>query len=446
MQKHLLAFIAYFAIANTAFAVNYYVSPAGSDLNPGSFAKPWKTIAFALCGGGYGCSCSIKNLHKVGPGDTLFVRQGIYQERDIGISNTGTTQKPIVIKSFQGEKAIVDAQRTGRVFDIGMFNPSANLVIDGLQIMNGLIDGIRLGYNHMVKNVVIQNCRFSGHSFAPGENCAAIQILNSARNVVIRRCVINGDTAITNQNYCGIQIWRNDGSVQISDCEIRFTVTGIFYKHCSLGNNQTIIKNNFVHDNSGNGLWLSSNRVLVRNNLIINNGNSGIIIWEDAGGTGGSNSKIDHNTLFNNHYTLNICAGGQYNQLTNDHGARNDTVINNVLFGNNGEYGSFSIWAYAPDSFFVNNPPDEISNYNCYYNSISNSVFRLQNKFYSLPAWQATSMQDLQSVQEQPVFANISKKMDSIEDFKIIGGKAKKAAQDGSDLGADISLVLEKTK
>ena len=123
MQKYLLAFIAYFAIANTAFAANYYVSPAGSDLNPGSFAKPWKTIAFALCGGGYGCSCSVKILHKVGSGDTLSIRRGTYEERRhwrFQYRHDRKAHRYQILSRREGLSVPCVTNRTG--FDIGMYN------------------------------------------------------------------------------------------------------------------------------------------------------------------------------------------------------------------------------------------------------------------------------------------------------------------------------------
>lgn len=73
----------------------YYVDPVrGADQNAGTDKTPWKTIARA-----------IKELK---PGDTLYLRGGTYFE-SVTVAILGTVEKPITIRSFPGELAILDA-------------------------------------------------------------------------------------------------------------------------------------------------------------------------------------------------------------------------------------------------------------------------------------------------------------------------------------------------
>lgn len=72
----------------------HYVSVRGSDDNPGSLAKPWRTLAFALA--------------RLRPGDTLFIRGGTYLERATVAAN-GTAAAPITIQSYPGESAVIDS-------------------------------------------------------------------------------------------------------------------------------------------------------------------------------------------------------------------------------------------------------------------------------------------------------------------------------------------------
>jgi hypothetical protein len=65
----------------------------GDDENDGSIDSPWKTAAHA-----------IKQLH---PGDTLYLRGGSYFE-NVYVSLVGTPKKPIVIRSYPGEQAVID--------------------------------------------------------------------------------------------------------------------------------------------------------------------------------------------------------------------------------------------------------------------------------------------------------------------------------------------------
>jgi hypothetical protein len=71
----------------------YYTDPAkGDDTGDGSLAKPWKTLAHAV--------------QKLQPGDTLYLRGGIYFEHVV-MKNSGTADKPITIRSQPGELAIL---------------------------------------------------------------------------------------------------------------------------------------------------------------------------------------------------------------------------------------------------------------------------------------------------------------------------------------------------
>lgn len=71
-----------------------YVSVRGSDDDAGSLARPWRTIAFALS--------------RLRPGDTLFIRGGIYLERPT-VAASGTAGAPITIQSYPGESAVIDS-------------------------------------------------------------------------------------------------------------------------------------------------------------------------------------------------------------------------------------------------------------------------------------------------------------------------------------------------
>ena len=110
----LLAVLAF--LFSQVFAANYYVSPDGSDANPGTKELPWKSIAFATCGGKFKCPNETENPNLLEAGDTLFVREGRYKElttstsadRGIRFANSGREGSPIVITGYPGERAIVD--------------------------------------------------------------------------------------------------------------------------------------------------------------------------------------------------------------------------------------------------------------------------------------------------------------------------------------------------
>ena len=72
----------------------FFVDPAqGDDAAVGSKEKPWRSITHAL--------------QQVAAGDTLYLRGGTYYEH-VYCAATGTADKPITIRSFAGETAVID--------------------------------------------------------------------------------------------------------------------------------------------------------------------------------------------------------------------------------------------------------------------------------------------------------------------------------------------------
>lgn len=71
-----------------------FVDPRhGADANDGNEVKPWKTLQHAVA--------------KLQPGDTLYLRAGIYDEH-VTATASGTPQRPITIRAYPGELAIID--------------------------------------------------------------------------------------------------------------------------------------------------------------------------------------------------------------------------------------------------------------------------------------------------------------------------------------------------
>ena len=72
----------------------YFVDPArGDDAHDGSEARPWKSINHAL--------------RQLAPGDTLLLRGGTFYEHLV-VPVSGEEGRPITIRSYPGELAIVD--------------------------------------------------------------------------------------------------------------------------------------------------------------------------------------------------------------------------------------------------------------------------------------------------------------------------------------------------
>jgi hypothetical protein len=65
----------------------------GDDASDGSEAKPWRTLGHAL--------------RQLVPGDTLYLRGGVYYEK-ASLSKSGTAVQPITVAAYPGEVAVLD--------------------------------------------------------------------------------------------------------------------------------------------------------------------------------------------------------------------------------------------------------------------------------------------------------------------------------------------------
>ena len=101
----------------------YYVSPRGSDRNPGTKARPWKSIYAAI--------------NKMTHGGHLYVRGGSYAysgENIIGARRTGSTR--VVISNYPGERPIFRTSSTQAIFM--WFRNAAYITVSGLTVYGDL--------------------------------------------------------------------------------------------------------------------------------------------------------------------------------------------------------------------------------------------------------------------------------------------------------------------
>ena len=92
-MKRIVTFFAVIFVALTnAQAAEYFVSVEGDDANPGTKAAPFRSIQ--------------KAADVVKPGDTCFVRKGVYHET-IRPANSGAEGAPITFRAFEGEEVVV---------------------------------------------------------------------------------------------------------------------------------------------------------------------------------------------------------------------------------------------------------------------------------------------------------------------------------------------------
>ena len=96
MKKIIVAAIFIASLARAAI----YVSPDGSDTNPGTFSQPLKTIPKAVI--------------KATGGDTIFIRGGIHSltaNITIGADKSGTESRPSCLCGYPGERPLLDCSK-----------------------------------------------------------------------------------------------------------------------------------------------------------------------------------------------------------------------------------------------------------------------------------------------------------------------------------------------
>jgi len=91
-KTQLLFLISFFCILNTKQLQGeiYYLSPSGSNDNPGTIERPWRTLQTAA--------------GKMSPGDTLLMRGGMYrQATQLSVSHSGSSGYPLLFRNYPGE-------------------------------------------------------------------------------------------------------------------------------------------------------------------------------------------------------------------------------------------------------------------------------------------------------------------------------------------------------
>jgi hypothetical protein len=270
---HLLATITSAGAANanatanaTATGKHLYVATTGSDSNPGTQAKPVKTIARAdaLASAGY----------------TIHVAAGTYKVSapslgSVGIKTTksGTAAARIKFVSDVKWGAKIVVSGTGITWD----SRGSYVDIEGFDISGTGRHGIlAAGANLSMRNNFIHDLTISGG--CNGSGGAAIDTYGPVGNVVI-----NGNVV------------RNIGYSMIGKCN---TVQGIY-----IANANNLVTNNIVSGVAMAGIqqWHGATSSTIVNNTVFHT-KDGILLGQgDAGTTNGSaNNYVANNIVYDN--------------------------------------------------------------------------------------------------------------------------------------------------
>jgi len=296
---------------------SYYVATNGNDGHPGTLAQPWRTIQ--------------KAADTMGPGDTVFIRQGVYQEQVIP-QNSGIPGNTITYTVFPSESATIDGNGISLPDDEALFTVSdkSHITLTGLSIMNA----------------------------GPHNNNCGILVNNSSYILIEKNY-------ITNTQSSGIGVWGgdhvvidgNEGELACNDGEQEcITVAGtadfeVRHNHVHHGGpgsnggegidakdgaSHGSVYGNVVHDMNRLGIYVDSwdkhtHHIDVFQNIVHHCQDDGFALAAEAGGL------LEYVTVFNNIAYNNRWVGltvAQWGEPVPTHPMKDITIINNTFYNN----------------------------------------------------------------------------------------------------------------
>jgi parallel beta-helix repeat protein len=286
-----------------AQGATYVVATTGNDSNPGTLSQPFKSFA--------------QGVSRLQPGDTLYIRGGLYTEQiDLQrLNKTGTAGKYITIAGYPDETVTLQytdlAEKSyGPIKARGIrgYFIFENLVLDGIKGTNLSGWSIRDGNHHFIlRNLEIKNFKTNG------------LYISSASDIQIIHCTIHDQISVSGEpgeRWYGI--YFHDGS-------------------------NSVIEGNKLYNNPGGGIQaypgpisnlVIRNNAIYSNNFLATSSVPGIIVMQ-----GGVDTLISGVNIYNNLIYLNGVnqpdpgtSGGI--RITN--GVTGTRILNNTIYGNKG--------------------------------------------------------------------------------------------------------------
>jgi hypothetical protein len=292
----------------------FFVSMSGSDSNPGTMAQPFRTIN--------------RGVRAPGPGDTLSIRGGTYNENvqitgSRGVAS-GTPGNPITVRRYPGDGPVVirgGLSGPQPISTISMVGSSGRFVehwiVDGLTIGGS---GVSFGvYIYIANNNTVKNLSFDSN-FNP--SAVGVRLQGPARDNKVL------DSLFDTQMFEQLEITSAQHTI-IRGNEFTKGNDRVAINFHSSGSHSGVIEDNIIHDTSAREgviqLYLSCDGTIIRNNLIYNvtegpNGNTAAVQVLRCG-----KALIENNTF------VNTKRGISYLEFSRYITARNNVIVDTDL-------------------------------------------------------------------------------------------------------------------
>lgn len=489
-MKKVLVFLLITATCNISFAGQKFVAPSGNNANPGTILLPYLTIQYAL--------------NQVMPGDTLFIRAGIYYEK-ITCTVVGTATQKIKVTNYPGEEVTVNGNSLpGEA--ILLLNNCYYLTIDGIAFENNYMPGAKgIHVKEEGDNIIINNCKvrnagwtndFNADPYSinpPGEGHGILingRTTSGIKNIAVTNCtvynivtgnseaitvvgnvsnfVIAGDTVYNTRNIgivaAGNYSWAVNAGVPpiLNKARNGLIAKNIVFNNRRINNTDApagiyadgadtiYILNNVVYNN-GNGIsagcenaGFNANFINIANNIIYKNDNAGIVFGSNAALV--KNSQVLGNTIFKDGSAALFNAGIILQNIDSS------LIANNIIIPLSESHYGISIFGYTATNTVVDN--NLIYRYNGTQNNLYNQLppqFLPTNPVNTNPLFADTSLLNFRLTINSPAI-NIGSNLwpvlidkDAGDSFRIVNGSIDIGAYERQDGGCPALFTIDNT-
>jgi hypothetical protein len=365
-------------LATPPAGTSYYVATTGNDSNPGSITAPFATLQHAA--------------DVTQSGDTVFARQGTYNQLLTPTVSGNTAQGPITFTSYPGELATIDG--TGLAIPGGQnglitLNSASYIIIQGFQLQNyttasrrqvpvgiyvtGAGTGVQIVNNH-IENITT-TAKTNPHRC--GSNALGMAVYGSQAPASINALVISGNELDHLQTGCS-ESMSIDGNVDgyavtsnlVHDND-NIGIDSIGFEKVSPSPAYDQARNGEIRGNTvynitsyGNpdygkqyaadGIYVDGGTHITIEQNIVHNVDIGMELASEHA-TRVTSYVIARNNLVYDDNSNGISIGG-YGK--NRGGTDSCTIVNNTLFNNDTKHtgsGEFQIQYNAANNVFQNN-------------------------------------------------------------------------------------------